>query len=357
MNKQDARILLPEVWGIYTQFTEVQVKAQVQLPPDHLIDFFSFCKTIAQAICPAGEQELKGIDCIVGKRITGNFRINVPVEGEDNGPVFAPMQCGHLSDDGRTLDQLPVDQSDTATSSTPNLPSDSELRSQMVELTLPYKLEGDERELMERLLVDLPALRYPMSQDEVENFMSAYFRMPNRPAWEPTLVTAKTIERRQMKQDNVVREHQKALQDELTRERISAVNANYVPVKRFVMGTYLPRDQAIAYLGRLGILHVDKVDVIHRDVQTEISEIHEESLEENNRAIGKPKLSDKQKKELVKLHHKLKKEKVKAHTKQVAEQFGISDRYVRDLVKMAGTDPDECSVTTIWNGTKEKRNR
>lgn len=313
------------------------MKAQIQLPANELIDYWDFCKAIAQAICPAGEQDLNGIDCIEGKLVTHHVAKAASKCGDEKWPITAALQSVLLSDDGRMLDQLRLeDQPDAAESSTPFLPLSCDLQHQVVELTLPYKLTNDDRQLMEKLLADLPALHYPMSEDDVATFMDAYFNLPNRPAWEPVLVSATTIERRKVEQDTVRHHHQKALQGELTHGRLAAVNANHVLVAKLAIGNFLPRDQAIVYLDRCGISHRDKAMGRPFDAETQVSEIHQEPLDEKQRAVGQPKLSGKEKKKaIIALHEELIGKGVNNFTKQVAEQFDVSDSYIRGVVREA----------------------
>lgn len=302
------------------------MKAQIHLPDGPLIDCMDFCNAIAKAICPASEQELKNVDCITGKLVTHNVAHPTPKRGDEKWPVTAALQCVLLSDDGHTLDQL-----DAAASSTPLLPFGGGLGHDVVEVTLPYKLTDQDRQLMEELFADLPALHYPMSDDEVAIFMRAYFDLPNRPDWEPILVTAATIEQRQVKQDTIMLHHQKALQDELTRRRVVAVDSNHVRVAKLAFGAFLPRDQAIAYLDRHGILHCDKPVGDHREVESQAPAVQPEPLEVQG-PIGKPKLSDKQRQELVTLRNELERTGVKDFRRQVATKFGISPRRVQKIV-------------------------
>lgn len=322
------------------------MKNHVQLPTEPLIDYGLFCKRIAQAICPAGEQNLEGIDCIEGKRITCHVVLPAPVCDEEKRSVTPGWQSVLLSDDGRTLDQLCLDQPDAA-SSQPFLPLGGQLNHQVFELPLPYKLTDDDRRLMEELLPDLPALHYPMSESDVATFMSAYVKLPNRPTWEPNLVTAATIAKRQAEQDTVMRHHQKALQDELAHGRLVAVDANHVPVARLAVGAFIPRDQAIAYLDRYGILHCDKEMSGSRGEETQVPVIHQEQLDGKQNAVGDQKLSDKERRDVVTLYRKLKQKGVKDYCKQVAEQFDITERYVRILARKAEAEQDEGRIDKL----------
>lgn len=323
------------------------MKAQVQLPAGPLIEYWSFSKAIARAICPAREQELKGVDCIVEKLVTGYFAMPRSTNAQERWPITGGLQSVLLSDDGRTLDQLRLDQPEAAAASTPFLALGGEVRHQVVELTFPYELADDDRQLMETLMADLPALHYPISEEKRASFMSAYFNLPNRPAWEPVLITATTIERRKAEQNEVLRQHQQSLQNELAQGRLEAVNANHVPVTRFSIGDFLPRDHAIAYLKRCGLTHVDKTDGSHQDAKVKTPAPHREPLEGKQGVVGEPKLSDKERRDVVAFRNELKRKKVKGYTKKTAEKFGITDWYVRDLVAQARGEQEENRVDLL----------
>lgn len=323
------------------------MKAQVQLPADPLIEYWSFSKAIACAICPASELELKGVDCIVGKLVTHHVAQAPSTYGEQKWPITAGLQSIQLPDDGRTLDQLCLNQPEAAAASTHFLPLGGEVRYKVVELTLPYKLTNDDRQLMETLMADLPALHYPILEEERASFMSAYFNLPNRPAWEPVLITATTIERRKAEQNEVLRQHQQSLQKELAQGRLEAVNANHVPVTRFSIGDFLPRDHAIAYLKRCGMAHVDKADGSHQDTNAKKPALHREWHEGKQGAVGEPKLSDKERRDVVAFRNELKRKKIKGYTKKTAEKFGITDRYVRDLVAQAKDEQEENRIDLL----------
>lgn len=323
------------------------MKHPVQLPPDQLIEYWCFCKAIAQAICPAGEQSLKGIDCIVGKRRTSLVAIPAPVCGEEKLTIPVGWQSVLRSDDGHTLDQLCLDPPDATASSQPLLPLGGTLSHQVFELPLPYKLTEDDRRVMESLLADLPALQYPISEEDAEAFMSAYVKLSERPVWEPILITAATIEQRKVEQDMVMRDHQKALQDELMHERLVAVDANHVPVTGFAVGTFIPRDQAIAYLERCGISHCDKEMSASRDTETEVSGSSQEPSDGKRNAVGERQLSDKQRRDAVALYHELKKKKCRDYCKQVAQRYGISTRRVRYLLKEAEAEQNKGRIDLL----------
>jgi len=305
---------------------------QVQLPAGRLIDYGRFCRVIAQAICPAGEQGLEGIDCIVGKQRTFPIAMPAPVCAEEKLPVTADSQRVLQSDDDLTLDEQRTDQLGAAASSQSILPPGNELNYVVVDLTLPYELTEDDRRVMVKLLARLPVLRYPMSEEDAAAFMSAYAKLPNRPAWEPVLITAATIERRKAEQDEVMHAHQKALQDELAHGRLVAVDASHAPVPRLAFGAFIPREQAIAYLDRCGIWHSDKKMGVRLDAPTQVPVIHQEQPDEKQNDGGKTKCDAKRRRDIVAHYYKLKGQN-DDYCLQTAQKFGISTSRVRQIVR------------------------
>lgn len=325
---------------------------QVQLPAGELIDYGRFCRAIAQVICPAGEQGLEGINCIVGKQRTYYFQMPVPMCGKEKQHITAGWQCELLSDDGRALDQPRMQQPDAVVPSQPLLPLVHELNYHVFDLPLPYSLTDEDRRLMENLLADLPALRYPMSEEDVAAFMSAYVMLPNRPTWEPVLITAAVIERRKAEQEAVMRDHQKALKDELAQGRLVAVDANHVPVARLALGAFIPREQAIAYLDRCGILHSDKEMRGSRDAEIQRPVLHQEPLGSRKKTVGVPKLSAKERQKVVAMVRQLKEQKISDFAKRTAEEFKITTRSVHKIVTKAEAEQAASRVENVWNKRK-----
>ncbi|WP_423193154.1 AlpA family phage regulatory protein [Cupriavidus sp. H18C2] len=146
------------------------------------------------------------------------------------------------------------DQQDEATGGVPYVPVDP-WQYKVEEMWLPFALTDSERLWLEGQLPKLPPLRYPMSDEEVAAFLDAYRRVEKRPAWEPVLLTAADLERRKADQAMALARHRKALQDEFAVGIVTAVDGRYVPVPVLAMGSFIPREQAIAYLERCGLAH------------------------------------------------------------------------------------------------------
>lgn len=333
------------------------MQVRVTLPSGSMIEYRDFYKAIAEVVCPTGEQDLEGIDCVVGKVIPRYLPIPTPIPvatlsaqpvNSRANPFWSEMQSVLTSEAGRTLDELLLpDQPDAAASGTVELPFAEPpcARYQRFEISQPEPLTDEDSRALEKLLPNLPPLRYPMSEDEADAFMAAYVMLPNRPAWKPVLISAEIFSRRKVRQDAEMRGHEQRLQNEFARELSISVTGN--PVRGVMPGAgyFIPRNQAIAYLERHGFAHSDMVTGDDRDA-AELSkqETPPESQEQvtppeptggKQSAFGQQKLSDDQRREVVKRRDELEAQRVKAFVKQTAEEFGIDRRYVYELWREA----------------------
>ncbi|QJW78731.1 hypothetical protein [Burkholderia glumae] len=310
----------------------------VKLPAEPLVDYLDFCRSIAQVLRPIDETDIEGIDCITGKIVTHH----VPMEPSTQAgwwPNEAALQSVLISEDGRTLDQLRVDTMPDAASETSGLNFARAARVQVVELSMPHELTDDDRRALEKLLPELPALRHPISDEQAAAFMGAFFRLQDRPAWEPTLISARTIEQRRNEQDAVMQRHLQALQEEFANGRLVSVDSRHVPTARLAAGCYIPRDQAIAYLTRVGLNYCDQDSAGQEESPPDLGlQANPDSSivpAESKGAVGKRKLTAEQRKAVVKRHRELDCAGVHNPSVQTAAEFGISDRYVRKLVEVA----------------------
>lgn len=172
-----------------------------------------------------------------------------PSEGSMGWILATGFQSVILSPEGRTLDQMVADQHNGVEPAEPELP----LGKQLVEFPLLYPLDDNDRRVLEALLPQLPPLRYPMSDEATVAFLDAYRDLPGRPAWEPVLMSAVEIERRRDEQMKVREQHQRELREEYAAGRLVAVDRRHLRVKALMAGTYLLREDAIAYLKGHGL--------------------------------------------------------------------------------------------------------
>ncbi|WP_155633839.1 hypothetical protein [Burkholderia territorii] len=324
------------------------MQVRVKLSSDPLIEFFSFCQAIAEAVYPTAEKGLEGLDCVIGKLVTRH--VSIP---ESAGKAFrqygANWQSVLTSSDGRTLNELlPSDKAVVNEPAVSELPFHEPSPPQIGEITLRYELSDGDREAFARVLkvlkdLKVTPLRYPMSEEERAEFIEAYCKLPNRPMWMPVLVTEETINRRKSEHDAAFFRHQRALTQDFEAGRLTPVNAYHAPVATLVASTFIPRAQAIAYLERHGFAYGDPLDN-RSDGDLSNTQTKEQSDSGSNRwQPGERKLSPETVPELVKFHNELKEADKNRGTgkripfvKLTAERFGVSRRYVSEVVKRAG---------------------
>lgn len=235
------------------------MQVRVNLPPGALIEYHSFCKAIAQAAYPVRGQGLEGIECIVGKVVKHQIPMAQPAINQ-SWPSQAGFEPALLSQDGLTLDQLLVsEQHGTREHVALELPFADATHPAVVEFSLPYQLDDRDRRALEVVLPQLPALRYPMTEDDAIAFMDAYFRLPNHPAWEPVLMTAAYVEQQRGLREQHFDKVLQALREEFAAGRLQACTQSGLPVKAMTLRCYIPRQSAIAYLDRYGLAHDSNV--------------------------------------------------------------------------------------------------
>lgn len=298
--------------------------------------------SIAQALHPVDEKAIKDIDCIIGKLVTHRVPMAPPAQAGWWPNAGSALQSVLISEDGRTLDQLAVDSGPLAASETPGLDLAGPTRVQVVELPMTHELTDDDRRALVELLPKLPKLRYPISDEAAAAFMEAYRSLRDRPAWEPILITTRTIEQRKYRQDAAMQHHRQALQEEFANGRLVSVDSSHVPTVALAAGSYIPREQAIAYLARVGLSYCDQdsagQDAPRPDLEPQAAPAPSVVPPESKGAVGNRKLTDEQRKAVVERHRELDRAGVHNPSVQTAEEFGISDRYVRILVRAAAEE-------------------
>ncbi|WP_367188852.1 hypothetical protein [Burkholderia sp. Ed8] len=228
------------------------MQVRVKLSSDPLINVLALSRAIARAVSPAGEEGLKGIDCIVGKRMK--------LSGVDG--------------------------------------------------TMPSDLTSSERRTLQKLLPKLRKLRCPISDKVAEEFFESYRKLPGRPKWEPELVHARNIGFLKAKQDAVMCDHQLALWEAFREGQFMLVDANHVEAKRPDASDFISRDDAIAYLTRCGFLLAPR---------------------ETQDTVGEKKVTDPE--AVYKFCLKMYRAKQKNYNMLTADEFGISGRQVRNIIR------------------------
>lgn len=197
---------------------------QIELPLGDQIDCWLLVREIARAEVPDLNPKAAGIECLVAKK-------PVPVDVAGVGPI------------------------------------------EFVE----RELTDDDRAYLARVLPRLPALQIPYSDDVVEAFLREFRALPDRPSWDPVLLTqsrylqeqARIIELRWA----LSSQHLQVLQQWLDSGRIRAFRGSHVPVNELLVGTLIPRRDVLAYLDYCEIPYTGQkagAASVERDVQHDI---------------------------------------------------------------------------------------
>lgn len=293
------------------------MQVRVKLPAGQAIDVFDFCAAIAHAICPI--DRLEGIDCIVG----GLIGVPSALEGDR---LLIPPAVAKM-----------VDTAFSAASFAPSATEESglaerEFSSQPLpigngDVKFPVELTDDDRHWLEGILPKLPLLRHPISDEQSENFLTAYRGLPARRAWEPSLMTTSEVARRKVEHDNVFMLHRNALERMFEGGELIAFDRQHRHVSALTVRSLISRPTAIAYLQQNGL-----------------EEYNEQQLspEERREAI-------------VDYWKQLKSKRVNNCTKLTADKFHVSDSLVRRYVREA--DPDRAAKKTSPSGLFPKPKR
>lgn len=295
------------------------MRGLVRLPTDPLIDYLDFCDAIAEAVWPT--VGIEGIQCIVGKIATF-----YPSTLRSSGTLVAHCDAeqGTMAfDHGYSLGEfLTIDEAAQTSSGA---------------LTFPCPLTDADRQLLNKMLPDLPPLRSPMSEEERAAFMTAYCAHPSRPAWMPDLVTEVTISRSKSERAKFKANQHRTMQQEVAAGRLVIVDGLHTPVRAPTAGTFIPRAQAVAFLERFGFRYCAQQsdseggDAKQRSPQTRADQ------SKSKRRVGEFALTLEQQQAAFEYYES---QKIAA-VKKTAEKFGVSRKTIYTLVKKMRQEREE----------------
>ncbi|KGC64725.1 hypothetical protein DP57_689 [Burkholderia pseudomallei] len=289
------------------------MQGRVKLPSGPLIHYLQFCRLIADALQPV-DKHPKGIDCVWAKRYPPG--VPSPYAGIDVTP----------------------------------------------------SLDKTDREALARVLPKLPALKYPMSEEDAGLFMEAYAKLPDRPMWMPVLVTEETILGLKIKHDQIMDRHIAAIREERKAGRLVPVDINFVPVDAVQMEAHLTRKDAIAYLERHGMPYDDGGAATGREqgslsaaAAAPASDADPLAPSSGTSVVGRPQFSAATKAAAVKRSKELEAAGEKDPRKRVAEEFRTTRRSIYDWVMKDMKDQEakekqekKPSLANFWPRTEKK---
>lgn len=226
----------------------------VDLPLDELIRCEEFARAIARAIYPVPEEGASGMACVTGKLVAPDLRKASPetelldaVRADIAGTFPLPALIEHDVQLELELRGEALENERGAT--------ERQIWKLTSDLQFPHKLTDPDRESLERILPDLPPLRYPLSDRSREVFTQAFREKARDWLWEPILVTDAYVGGQHQRQEQTVKYHLATLADECTSGAIVILDRGHTRLRRLAPASeaYLSRKVAIDYLYRHGL--------------------------------------------------------------------------------------------------------
>lgn len=293
------------------------MSALVMMPEGALISLWDLARAVACALRPVTGAGASGMDCVTRKQVASGL----------------PMM------------DSPLDIREGVSITGSDLEKDS--FSPAERWRPQFELTPEDRQGLQELLPKLPELRYPIEDARRAEFLAAYRELAHgRYNWEPILLTEGDVAEQQAEQDSVRRRYVDALREAFDAGTLVVCDASHIPVKRIVFTTkcFIPRHAAIAYLERHGFgYRAPEADASHRDAEPEKAQCGQSNTQWRP---GERKLTPEQRRELFEYHEELN-GKVKAHVKMTAEKFGVSTRYVNQVVREIRNELEEKRIDQL----------
>ncbi|KGU73316.1 hypothetical protein X986_751 [Burkholderia pseudomallei] len=294
------------------------MSAFVELPEGDLIGFLDLARALARAVQPVTRSGASGMDCVIGKV----HYCRVPNLSYCTS-VTPSSETHHRAEDSVAMSEaaecpLPsVTLGPLALSDLPPANEDTNAAPTRI-LRLQSNLSDDEHTHLTKLLRKLPRLSSPVSPENQAEFLTAFRKLAGKKSlnWEPCLLTEADIQSQQDKQDSLYRDFQRALSEEFRRGRLAMCNSGRVPVEDMGRGItldhFIPRQSALDYVMRLGFtlqpIGKNRADVIYS------------------------------------FYIELAKQRTDKLAVTTAERFGVSDSYVRRIVRKRDPQRNEAQA-------------
>lgn len=119
---------------------------------------------------------------------------------------------------------------------------------------LPFKLSEAERNQLEELLPKLPPLRGKMFALEMEKFLKAYRKLPDKPQGELVLVSEHDVDEYRQAVEQLIEIHQFALRSRIASGKLNAYTQDRTPADGLGANVFISRSDAVRYLASIGLL-------------------------------------------------------------------------------------------------------
>lgn len=200
---------------------------------------------------------------------------------------------------------------------------------------VPYVLDSKDIKEFAKLLPKLPPLRYGMPEAEIDLFMKDYAGLPKRPIWTPVIASEKTAFEQKYKHSKIMDCHLQAIRAERAAGRLVPVDGTHVVMDTVQIGAHLSRQAAIAYLDRHGLAYESN------EIQRE--RVPEPSLSSTDR---KKRITQRDREIIFQRHTKNIAQGMDDPTQQIAEQYGVTVRWISAIVK---TEREKAEKVPAYN--------
>lgn len=168
----------------------------VELPSGEIFTLREFADAIVESILPMRLDAIRGIECIVGIERTYDLMRGATCSLPMEMPIPEAIKVTRPLEHDWGSEQRAFELAGASVTS-------EEDEVETGRLTLPYAFSAlkpqqlvAERAALESLLPKLPLLQYPLSNEMIAAFMTAYDKHENRPDWNPIFLKPFDMERR-----------------------------------------------------------------------------------------------------------------------------------------------------------------
>lgn len=227
------------------------MRGVVRIPAGELITLGAFAKALADATATVKFTDLTGLDCIIGKWVVPNAAPSALQPEDAKRATYSDLVGKDLAKE--LTAELDLFQQGPALVAVEMPQEQGSLDFPREEdQGFPYALNDGDRAFLERIIADLPPLKYPLSGSESWNFVQAFKAHKDFPGWLPRLITSMEVERRQIEYANLLDRHRAAIKQDAEAGHLRLLSDDGVPLQVFTINASIIRASALDYLSRYG---------------------------------------------------------------------------------------------------------